>query len=157
MSAYICDPAHFAALAAFAVAGRNEHVIHQWQQGHPEDTCAYVARGLALQNIRSVAHRYPDDPDGQRPGPCMLDAEIVAEAERLARIYFMQFQTLRLKPVDILKMVEGYKYQSCESPDWEDTLAYRQASWLSSAAISMLPGYDDAPWEYMQHKCPIAA
>jgi hypothetical protein len=52
----------------------------------------------------------------------------------------------KLGNVDILKMAHCLDYQSCEIDGWEKTLAFRQLERIKYAAVSSLPGYDDAPW-----------
>lgn len=142
MSAYICDPEHFGALAAYAVL--TDSVIHPWRAGDRILTAQNAAQRLARENIRSVAHRYPDDKDGSRPGPCLLDAEI----EEAAAIYAAHFTTnpLRLTPVQVFKLCQGYSYQACEADDWRTTEAALQIEWIQSEAVRSLPGYDDADW-----------
>ena len=146
MSAYICNPAHFAALAVFAVD--RDSAIHEWRDSSPLETAKNVARGLALENIRSVTNLYPNDGDGNRPGYTGTDAEIVAEAEALTEVYLYDIERRSLPPVAILKMCNCYDYQSCETADWCDTQAHCQIDWIADAAVAELPGYDAAPWEY---------
>lgn len=151
MSAFVCDPKHFAALAAFAVNDpHHSHVIHEWSNGNSLDECIKVAGELAKENLRSVGYRYPDDnaPAGTID---LSDRLTVKEAQDYARKYY--FNPPRISLVDILKMCQCYDYHSCESPDWRDTLAYRQIQWIMSAAIHKLPGYQDSPgWDYHGQK-----
>lgn len=145
MSAYICSPEHFAALAAFAVKSSKNGVISEWRDhSDPTATARKVATELARENIRSVATRYPGD--RELPGPDMSPAEIMQAAANLAESYYWRPPTL--SPVDLLKMCQGYAYQSCETQDWRDSLAHRQIEWIESSCYSMLPGYDAAPWSY---------
>lgn len=150
MSAYICNPEHFGILAAYAAT--NECIIREWEQnrgpGSTIKNAQVVASGLALENIRSVAHRYPNDKDGERPGPCLLDADIV-EAAAIYAGYFVKHPQF-ITPVQILRLIDCLDYQSCETDDWPQTLAYRQIDWLRSSAIRKLQGYDDARWEFSQ-------
>lgn len=150
MSAYICNPEHFGILAAYAAT--NKCVIRQWEQNRGPDSiiknAQAVARGLALENIRSVATRYPQDQDGSRPGPGQLDAEIV-EAAAIYAGYFIGHPPF-ITPLQILRLIDCLDYQSCETDDWPQTLAYRQLDWLRSSAIRRLQGYDDAQWEFSQ-------
>lgn len=134
MSAYVCAPEHFAALAAFASAGRDSHVISEYKDVDPIVTARRVAVELARENIRSVNHRYHS---AALPGPGI--DRLLQETADLAEKYF--FHTGKLGPVDILKMCQGLDYQ-------RSTLACRQLDWITSAAIRMLPGYEAAPWEY---------
>jgi hypothetical protein len=152
MSAYICNPEHIGILAAYAAAERC--AIYPWQGDNIILTAQNVAKGLALENIRSVAHRYPNDKDGDRPGPCLKDADIVEACQIYAGHFAKRIggvivdASLILEPVEVLKLVQALDYQSCETDDWHMTLAARQLRWISSEAISRLPGYDDAQWSF---------
>jgi hypothetical protein len=148
MSAYICNPEHFGILAAYAV--QNRCVISEWRHALTADLqeAQRVARELARENIRSVATRYPNHQDGDRPGPGLKDAEL-EEAAALYAGYFIQHPQ-RLKPVQVIRLCEGLDYQSCETDDWKETLAYHQVEWIKSTAIHQLPGYDHAQWEFTQ-------
>ena len=152
MSAYICSPSHIGILAAYAAV--NDCAIYRWRMSDSILTAQNVAKGLALENIRSVAHRYPDDKDGERPGPCLKDADIIEAcqiyaghfAKRLGGVIVMAEDVL--EPVQVLKLVSSLDYQSCETDDWEMTLAAQQLRWIMSDAISHLDGYEDADWSF---------
>ena len=152
MSAYICNPEHIGILAAYAAV--NDCAIYEWRMSDSILTAQNVAKGLALENIRSVAHRYPDDKDGERPGPCLKDADIIEAcqiyaghfAKRLGGVIVMAEDVL--EPVQVLKLVSSLDYQSCETDDWEMTLAAQQLRWIMSDAISHLDGYEDADWSF---------
>lgn len=133
---------------------QNQCVVYAWRDSRSVDIqdAQRVARGLARENLRSVATRYQNDLDGQRPGPGLLDAEII-EAAALYAAHFLQHPQ-RLKPVQVIRLCEGLDYQCCETDVWKETLAYRQVEWIKSAAIRKLPGYELAQWEYTQ---PIPA
>lgn len=153
MSAYISNPETFGLLAAYAVL--KECVIGDWVNSRQRtleariNNAQRVAKGLAYENIRSVCHRYPDSTDGDRPGPNLKDADI----EEAAALYAAHFVTNApyvkgLQPVTILKLSQGVDYQSCETEDWKDTLAWRQLNWINSEAIRSLPGYDESDWSF---------
>ena len=152
MSAYIVNPEHIGILAAYAAV--NDRAIYEWRMSNNILTAQNVAKGLALENIRSVAHRYPDDKDGHRPGPNLKDADIVEAcqiyaghfAKRMGGVIVMAEDVL--EPVQVLKLVRSLDYQSCETDDWETTLAAQQLRWISGEAISRLDGYEDADWSY---------
>jgi hypothetical protein len=124
MSAFMCPPEHFGLLAAFACSSRRlgqplscPMVIPQWQRSTLQETASAVARGLALENVRSLFARYRDAP-GQY-------AEQVSEAEIWAAQYLGRpVESMSLPR--ILAHAKCYSYQSCESSDWEQTLAYAQ-------------------------------
>lgn len=150
MSAYICNPEHFGALAAYAV--ENDCAVYEWQHTRQNtlaakiDTAQRIAKGLARENIRSVDHRYPDCKDGGRPGPCLKDADI----EEAAAVYAAHFLThpQRLTPVQVFVLIQGLDYQCCETDDWPLTPAARQLDWIRNAAVRKLPGYSSAQWSY---------
>jgi len=147
MSAYICNPEHFAALAWRATEyGHRNAVIPGLRMSDRYETAQRIARELAAQNIRSVATRYPGDKDGERPGPCMGAQEIMDEAARIADA--MCIRPPQLSTVAYLKMCDCYEYQACETPDWRETDAHHQIMWIRKALIREMPGYDDAPWSY---------
>ena len=77
MSAYIVQPEHAAVLAVFAVRKTKQEfdnaVIRELKQADDLTTAQAVARELIKENIASVAYRYPDDKDGERPAPARPD------------------------------------------------------------------------------------
>ncbi len=150
MSAFLCNSKHFAALAVFAVNGaHHSHVINEWRNGNSLDECIRIAGELAKENIRSVSSRYPQD--NAPAGTIDLgDRLAIKEAQAQAEKYY--FNPPRVSLVDILKMCQCLEYQSCETPDWRDTLACRQLEWIRGAAIRRLPGYDASPWDYHGEK-----
>ncbi len=47
-------------------------------------------------------------------------------------------------PVEILKAIDCYAYQACETPDWEHSEAHHFCQALRVQTIHQLPGYDTA-------------
>lgn len=158
MSAFICGPDHFKALAMFAA--RRQHgswiVDPRYIDGltHPEaalrgienlndyELATLYADTLYRENVRSVAYRYPDCARDNLPGP-LADAGFVDVSPRdLAR------RDLLLQPVEILKMCDCLEYQSCETKDWPASVAHRLLNAIRRAAVRALPGYEDAPWDF---------
>ena len=156
MSAHICGPDHFIALAAYAVGitsrgypGSGHRRVHLGflqryaDVSTPEDAPAKVAETWAntlyRENVRSVLTRYPQDTFETAPGPLDKPKAIRIPAGDLAR-----------PPVEdavaILKLCDGLEYQSCETEDWETTPAYALLQAIRKAAIRDLPGYHDAEW-----------
>lgn len=159
MSAFICGPDHFTALAVFAASrkgGRDWRVDPRYVNGltHPEaaqrglenfnpyELATLYADTLFQENIRSVRARYPDDKRDSLPGPCILPLHIVVKSSHFNDCRWV------LEPVAILKMCDGLEYQSCETEDWKETVAYRLLQAIRRAAIRALPGYEAAPWDY---------
>ena len=153
MSAFICGPDHFKVLAIFAASQRHGSInvdpryIPGFEKLHGYDDCKLAsayADALYAENIRSVLHRYPDDDEESAPGPIKKPKNIVVTGrDQCAAKY-------RLPTVAVLKMCNCLSYQSCETNDWESTPAHKLLQAIKEAAIRVLPGYEDAPWEY----CP---
>lgn len=94
--------------------------VHYFRQEPAE-----IAQKLVDENYRSVNGRY--------------DEETQAHA--------FQFKVVReLTPIEIIKLCHCYRYQACETDDWEQTEAYVIMNELRDMAISALPGYEEAPW-----------
>lgn len=51
-----------------------------------------------------------------------------------------------LSAVNVLKACQFLEYQSGDAPAWEDSAPCMLLDMLRNAAITKLPGYDDAPW-----------
>ena len=132
MSAFICHPDHISnlahALAAFDVSPMGA------------DRLAEI---LANANAASVGVRYRMTPDEavQDFFGVPLD-EYIELCQKAPRAY-------RLGVVDLLKMAQCFDYQACEIDDYDDTQAAALMSRLRSACIARLPGYDAAPWEFI--------
>lgn len=151
MSAYIVQPEHAGLLAAYAVSElKNEYgtaTLKQLADDRPEVAAQNVARCLIQENIRSVAHHYPNDTDGNRPGPANLtDAQIV-EAAALWATHYVKHGELPASAT-IFKLCDSLEYQSCETDDWDTTLACKQLNAIRSRAAKRLPGYERAPWAW---------
>ncbi len=82
---------------------------------------------LLSENVRSVNTRYNETDEtptyAYRPVP--FDA---------------------LSAVTVLKSVQCVDYQSCETDDWQTTIAHRVLKAIEAGAIAHLPGYRDAAW-----------
>ena len=150
MSAYICNPEHFAALAVYAVKKQAVLGVYQLLESNQTELAVLIAAELAVENIRSVAARYPQDKSGSRPGPCLTDEEIVSESQQFARQYVLNCPTL--SDVDLLSMLGCYDYQACETSNYSERLASKQVELLRAHIMEAYPemssrdlgGYDEA-------------
>lgn len=151
MSAFICGPDHFKALAIFAASRRHASLRVDPRylpglKGDHNDTQASLASlyadTLYRENIRSVRGRYPDDTWETMPGPNVKPLHIVVTG---ADVCSPKYQ---LRPVALLKMCDCLEYQSCENDDYRQTVAFDLLDRIRGAAINALPGYEDAPWDY---------
>jgi len=141
MSAYIVDRDHIAYLVE---AGRRlgVHCPLSWYHDgrhHKlnELTVDAVAQMLWSENVASVCSRYPDCSPDDLPGPGM----------GWPYAYGVHRCTLRhVEPVQVLKSLNCYEYQSCEHDGWKASEARAFCKALRSAATHALPGYEEAAW-----------
>lgn len=87
------------------------------------ENAGYVGALLLAENRRSVDHRYAEE-EWEQP---------------------YLFKTLPgvPNPVSVLKALDGFEYQACEHPEWEQSEAFNFCQSLRSSAIRKLPGYDE--------------
>jgi len=143
MSAFVCNDDHFKVLALFAIhrrfgGSRRVSPLYINRIDDSADTLPDTALAtlyatiLHNENIRSYNYRYQEK-DGE--------AEITVTGRDAVK-------HSHAKAVTILKMCDCLEYQSCETPDYQESTAYQLVEAIRKAAIRCLPGYDDAPWEY---------
>ena len=164
MSTFICGDDHFKGLAIFA-----SRRVGGWGSAHLsvdpryikglDPKGVYTDRGLEnltrcelaslyadvlyQENIRSVRARYPEDKWDGLPGPIVKPIHIVVTIrDEVSAAY-------QLKPVAILKMCDCLEYQSCETEDYRQTVAFDLLDDIRRAAIKALAGYEDAPWDFV--------
>lgn len=126
MSAYLCEPSDFAALARYAkrpgTRGFTPYnaVTQERIGGNDRDmTVVDIALKLASANIVSVATRYPNEPFG---GFLESDEEMVefmGDVAKEARI-----NTMRGNAAEMFRLAKTIEYQSCEVDNWVETDAY---------------------------------
>ena len=156
MSAYIVDRGHVAYLveagAARGLAGARERepLSWYWRGKRREHDPERVGAMLWSTNAASVAHRYPDSPADEMPGPCGGPFEYGEHnppaSGMLAIMPGMPAVPLQTEPVQLFKSLACYEYQSCEHPGWEASEARAYCEALRDRAISALPGWDAAEW-----------
>lgn len=156
MSAFICGPDHFKALAIFAASRSggygNAHlnVDPRYYKRLPPglDTAGTAKLATAYadvlyqENIRSVAARYSDSPRDKLPGIIIKPLHIIVTNADLSLTKY------RLAPVALLKMCDCLEYQSCETDDYRLTLGFELLDGIRGAAIRKLAGYEEAPWDF---------
>ena len=101
---------------------------------------ARIGQMLWDENVASVKYRYPDCGFDELPGP--IDCDYQYGEHNGCGIGKPQ-----IDPVAVLKACDGYEYQSCEHPSWEQSEAHTYIQSLRSHAWHSLPGYDGASWE----------
>ncbi len=123
---------------------------------------AYVVSTDTIDYIVTAARLWRLDADGYLPYDArnITDSElgqILSENVRSVNARYNDTDTpeaYEYRPVgygyigavEVLKSVQCLNYQSCETDDWETTLAYKVCKAIESGAIAHLPGYSNAPW-----------
>ena len=148
MSAWIVSKAHIDALVSAAMTSGNPM---SWYYDNPSrrgeitytDTVKASEVGMMLwgENLASINARYPDTIDDPTacPGPCDFDGSASVPAYQFTR-------TQQMTPVQIIKAIHCYEYQSCEHEGWKTSEAHAFCEALTDKMTNALPGYDDAPW-----------
>jgi len=127
MSAFICSDKHIGALVRWA----SEHKVTAYH-GVPGRT--YEVKGneqdigdiLFQENVKSVNYRYQEDGS--------------------AESFFYPEDSLHLSAIEIYKLAQSLKYQSCEHPEWSTSLAKEIIRSIQREAINRMPGYEFAKW-----------
>ena len=171
MSAYLCDPHHIGALASYVAHNRGwphhcdyrPYVARLVAEEIPDadgmgdsspDLASNAAVILARSNLKSVATRYPNDGDGERPGqPAGSDLDYILLCSQAARRFLGDAER---NPVQVLKAVACLDYQSCEYEGGRDSTARKILNLVEDAAVSALPGYEDAEWGWPEPKASQA-
>ncbi len=127
MSAYIVPAAHINALVAWAEGRHGSGAVSYFYAGarrQVRNDAKRISSVLYAENVRSVNSRYKqcDAAHGFVYKPNLID----------------------LTPVQVLKALDGYSYQACETADWEQSEAFAIVEGIRRAAINALPGYDAA-------------
>lgn len=139
MSAFQLPEEHIGAIAKWAIRNnRGADVRTYWNGTSCHHTFEDICTVLAQECYRSVRARYPTGP---LPGP------ITAE-DGPVTCTLPQSHYATLSPVDVLKALASYGYQSCETDDYEASEAYALVRAIEKAAIRALPGFEASPaWE----------
>lgn len=153
MSAYVVDPEHIGYLLQAAIDRADPFTVTyghgpawlgdgRYDGPQPETVtranASRIGADLLAENIRSVSFRYPDDAIDDLPGPIPTPSAI--------DFTYRHSPYVNTDPVNVLKAISGYEYQSCEHPEWETSAAKEFCDRLRHAMIGKLSGYDDSPY-----------
>jgi len=142
MSAYVVDRGHINFMIHAAKAGRNRPL--RWRSPNidrhrkiEDEHLDMLGTMLWEENIKSVMFRYPGDDRLNLPGPIGESFD-----------FSYKFMHLGFNPIDVIKAVHCYVYQSCEHPGWEESEARNFVESLEAKYVRMFDGYEDAKWGY---------
>ena len=126
MSTFTLSNEHISAMLSIMYPRYPGDTIYYYYHGEPHyvnGNIHAVGQLLLDENYRSVNYRYSEN----NPAPRFF------------------YRTLRAyTPVEIIKACDSYRYQSCETDDWEQTEAFAICEAIRERAIDSLPGYDEA-------------
>jgi hypothetical protein len=140
MSAYVVADDHIDALLTFAIANGVDYYTGNGRVVITAHNATEVGAILLDENERSVRGRYDK---------ASAD-EMIGEANA-GGYKFQKFRQLsEMKPgalaLLVLKGCKCLDYQCDETDDYKDSLAKKIILAIMADAISMLDGYDAAPW-----------
>jgi hypothetical protein len=162
MSAYIVDKRHIVYLVAAALSSRISNPrLHSSFTYHCNgkrhglslgdfDAAADFANMLWRENIKSVAHRYPNESSATLPGP--VDEDFNVRPNDFRREKFSTFE-----PAQVFKAIDCYEYQSCEHEGWEQSEAFAFCDALRQRTCCAVFGYEDAQWGAPDATSPVHA
>ena len=146
MSAFLCSPEHISrvvnaaqlapamrhtngALRPYITAGALATV--DVEHNTPEEA---LFSDLLQTNLDSLSARYPDAARISDWCSAGESAYRYIEKEKCATA------------VEAIKLLQSYRYQSCEHEGWETSLANAYVTRLIGELICTLPGYEVSPW-----------
>ena len=127
MSAFIVNDYHINALVSY---GAQQGTGFYWKGKRfkfDRETCPILAAELYSENVRSVNSRYN-------------------ERRRRKGFVFNRVVIDHLSPSDIVSACDCLRYQSCETSDYERTLAWKITNAIREEAINQLID-DNRCWE----------
>lgn len=134
MSIFIVEDMHVNAIVTYMIDER----VRYWNEPTREyitvtrSNAEKVGRILMEENVRSYCARYKDAYEDEKNAG--------------ATYAYKPFQT-PLTPTEVIKACQCLEYQSCETDDWEASLACRILQEVKSNALHDLPDYETCPWE----------
>lgn len=127
MSAFLVDTDHidYLVTAVFKYAVQWTDLVGIGDNG--------IGRRLLEANAESVSYRYNEP------------------AADVSQYTFKALNYSKIDPVQTLKAIACWQYQTCENPDYAKSGAWTLMERLQAAAINALPGYDSAKWEWSRN------
>ena len=145
MSAFVPSKLHYDLLVKTIIEGPADPL-------DPQDSLSFrwspkassydeLGETLLRETVRSVWHRYEDE-------------DMIPDWAR--QRYTYKDPGFALSPVEFIKALQCYRYQSCEHPGWEGSEADRLTKEallgvsLDLVTVLLEEEYDSAPWEWTE-------
>ena len=126
MSAFIVSKRHIDYLVTFVATRGYTNIYHNGE--HKEYTATEIGTILTEANYKSVNHRYSEDVDTPT-----YTHRVCANGP--------------INAAQVIKAARCFEYQSCEYPEYKESLAKAIIEKIISMAIDKLPGYSDLEWD----------
>lgn len=149
MSAFIVSATHVDVLLSVALHGSSDSAgsSREWSPPHLEEpgrplsavTCSVLGAALLAECIAAVSRGNPGCPMRELPGPWPMPIPEQYE--------FTDFGPCA-NVAEACKAIDCFEYQSCDHPEWAQSLARRFCDRLRRALIAALAGHEEAPWEW---------
>lgn len=144
MSAFVVEKSHLDAMIRAALVHCRPYML-RWIHGEERhdltsETATRVGQMLLDECLASVRHRYPGETDDTLPGP----EPYWGDPYR----YPIGLLQRCPEPVEALKLLACYEYQSCEHSGWWESEARAFCEAMRRQIIPRLDGYEEAPWEW---------
>jgi hypothetical protein len=158
MSAFMVSTDHIDAIVCVAIngpkGGESRWEGPRWAEGDPrivpwpEQIWREVSVARTSNPFGSVGTITPDE-----LGQMLCDENRRSLDYRYNEInepveYSYRKPSRRPTIAEAFKLLDCFEYQACETPDFEDSEAYRFMQCLRGSLIGSLPGYNAAPWEW---------
>ena len=142
MSAFICSSLHIKTIAVYAteknIDSYGGYALRNVDgNGRDLSDATTVTQILMEENIKSVCYRYREE---------IKNYNAYMEQTKVTNKEAALIGMRAFSPVEVLKLIHCLDYQSCEHPDWRESLAYRILRAFERSLLRRLPGYDAAPW-----------
>ena len=132
MSAFIVTDATISGMLQATTIRNSGSSYYYWRDkphyfnGHTQENIQAIGQKLVDENYRSINYRY---------------------TENVKPHEYVHKEVNDRSAIEIIKLCNCYRYQTCETDDWEQTEAHAIFDTLRENAISNLPGYDEATWD----------
>ena len=162
MSAFLCEKELFFALSCFAVGKShssmrvNPNYLDIDKQSAfkcPQNGTGYASNSaydlavaifyanvLQEENIRSLVARYGEG-----------GAEDFTDDDLSIPLEIKRIPPTQLNAVQLFKLCDCLEYQSCETSDYEESLAFKILTKIRREIIQTLDGYANAKWGIPEH------